>query len=44
MMANKTKREAIKAAFGSFIGIIFGTISKMIVAGFLIYYYFEALL
>lgn len=44
MMANKTKKEAIKAAFGSFIGIIFGTISKMIVAGFLIYYYFEALL
>ena len=44
MMANKTKREAIKAAFGSFIGIIFGTISKMIVAGFLIYYYVVALI
>ena len=44
MMANKTKREAIKAAFGSFIGIVFGTISKMIVAGFLIYYYVVALI
>ncbi len=43
MMANKTKREALKAAFGSFIGIVFGTISKLIVAGMLIYYYVVAL-
>jgi len=36
--------RALKATFGSFIGIMAGTISKLIVAGFLIYYYFEALI
>ncbi len=35
--------RALKATFGSFIGVMAGTISKLIVAGFLIYYYFEAL-
>lgn len=44
LMANKTHKEAVKAAFGSFVGIVFGTISKLIVGGFLIYYFVEALI
>lgn len=38
------RKQALRATFGSLIGILTGTISKLIVAGFLIYYYFEALI
>ena len=44
LFAGKNNKEAIKAGFGAFVGLIFGTISKLIVAGFLIYYYVEALI
>jgi uncharacterized protein len=43
MLAGKNTGTAIRAAIGSFIGFILGTISQLVVAGFLIYYYFEAL-
>ncbi len=39
MMAGKQKHEALKAAFGSFIGLMIGTLGKLIVAGMLIYYF-----
>ncbi|MDO9152810.1 MAG: DUF456 domain-containing protein [Paludibacter sp.] len=42
LMADKTHKNAVKAAFGSFVGILFGTIAKLIVAGFLLYYYVTA--
>lgn len=41
---NKSTKEAMRAAFGSFVGLLLGTISKLIVAGFMIYYYVEALI
>ena len=39
MLAGKQKHEALKAAFGSFIGLLIGTLGKLIVAGMLIYYF-----
>ena len=44
LTSNKNGREALRAAFGSFVGFLVGSVSKLIVAGFLIYYYVEALL
>lgn len=44
LSGNKSNKEALRAAFGAFVGFLLGTISKLIVAGFLIYYYFEALI
>jgi len=44
LLAGKASKEAIKAGFGSFVGFLLGTISKLIVAGFLIYYYVEAII
>jgi len=44
LLAGKASKEAIKAGFGTFVGFLFGTISKLIVAGFLIYYYVEAII
>jgi len=44
MLAGKETSKAIRAAFGSFIGFMAGTISQLVVAGFLIYYYFEAII
>lgn len=43
LLSGRTALEAIKAGFGSFIGFLLGTIGKLIVSGFLIYYYIEAL-
>ena len=43
LIAGKETKLAIKAGFGAFIGFLFGTIAKLIVGGFLIYYYVEAL-
>lgn len=39
LIAKKPTENAIKAAFGAFLGFIVGTVSKLIVAGMLIYYY-----
>lgn len=44
LLAGKNSKIAIKSAFGSFVGFILGTISKLIVAGMLIYYYVNALI
>jgi uncharacterized protein YqgC (DUF456 family) len=44
LLDNKSQKDALRAAFGSFIGFIIGTISKLIIAGFLIYHYIEALI
>lgn len=39
LIAQKPTHEAMKAAFGAFLGFIVGTVSKLVVAGMLIYYY-----
>jgi uncharacterized protein len=39
LLAGKQSHLAFKAAFGSFLGLIVGTLGKLIVAGMLIYYY-----
>jgi len=44
LSANKKSDEALKAAFGAFIGFVTGTVSKLIVSGFMIYYYAEAII
>jgi len=44
LLDNKTQKDAIRAAFGSFVGFIIGTVSKLIIAGFLIYHYIAALI
>ncbi len=44
MLAGKASNEAIRAGFGAFVGFLLGTISKLVVAGFLIYYYVEAVI
>ncbi len=44
LLDNKTQKDAIRAAFGSFIGFIIGTVSKLIIAAFLIYHYIAALI
>ena len=44
LTANKSSKDALRAALGSFVGILVGTTLKLIVSGFLIYYYFEAIL
>lgn len=44
IMGGKASAEAIKAGFGTFVGFLLGTLSKLIVAGFLIYYYVEAII
>jgi uncharacterized protein YqgC (DUF456 family) len=44
LSANKNSKEAIRAAFGAFMGFIVGTVSKLIVAGFMIYYFVEAMI
>lgn len=44
IMAGKASEDAIKAGFGTFMGFLLGTLSKLIVAGFLIYYYVKAII
>lgn len=39
LLAQKATPDALKAAFGAFLGFVIGTVSKLIVAGMLIYYY-----
>jgi uncharacterized protein YqgC (DUF456 family) len=44
LLASKGAKDALKAAFGSFVGFLLGTLSKLVVCGFLIYYYVHALI
>ncbi len=44
LTVNKSSHDALKVAWGSFVGILIGTTIKLIVAGFFIYYYAEAVL
>ncbi len=44
IIQGKSTNDAIRAGFGSFIGLLAGTIIKMICSGFMIYYYIEALI
>ena len=39
----KNAMAALKAGFGSFVGLLFGTILKLIACGMMIYYYISAL-
>jgi uncharacterized protein YqgC (DUF456 family) len=44
LLAGKATIQAIRAAFGSFMGFIFGTISQLVVAGCFLYYYCQAII
>jgi len=44
LLAGRNKAEAFRAGFGSFVGFLLGTISNLIVSGFLIYYYVAAII
>ncbi len=44
LTANRSSKDALRAAWGSFVGILVGTSLKLIVSGFLIYFYAEAVL
>lgn len=43
MTGGKTTEQAVKSALGSFIGFVFGTVAKLIVSGFIAYYFFSNL-
>jgi len=43
LLSGRASQDAIRAGFGAFIGFLAGTVTKLIVSGFLIYYYIEAL-
>ena len=42
LSGGKQTQAAIKAGFGSFIGLLLGIVSKLVVGGFLLYYAFVA--
>ena len=42
LSGGKQTQAAIKAGFGSFIGLLLGIVSKLVVGGFLLYYAIEA--
>lgn len=44
LLAGKEAQSAIRAAFGTFVAYLLGTVSKLVVAGFLIYYYVQAVI
>lgn len=44
LIAGQQSHKAFRAAFGSFVGLLAGTVAKLVVAGFLIYHYVLALM
>ena len=44
LLAGRTGREALRAGFGSFVGFITGTLAKLVVCGFFVFYYVKAVL
>lgn len=44
LLSGKQTRQALRAGFGAFIGFLLGSSAKLVVAGFLIFYYVDALL
>ena len=42
LLAGRTGREALRAGFGSFVGFITGTLAKLVVCGFFVFYYVKA--
>ena len=44
LLSGRASQDAIRAGFGAFVGFLAGTAAKLIVSGFLIYYYIEALI
>lgn len=42
-MSGKTSQQAMRAAFGSFVGFLFGTLIKLIASSFMIYHFVAAL-
>lgn len=44
LLTGRAIMPALKAGFGSFVGFMAGSVSKLVVAGFLIFYYIRALI
>ena len=44
LLSGRASKDAVKAGLGSFVGFLVGTVAKLIISGFLIYYYIEALI
>ena len=44
LLSGRTSQDAIKAGFGAFVGFLLGTVAKLTISVFLIYYYVEALI
>jgi uncharacterized protein YqgC (DUF456 family) len=44
LVDGKNQSDAIRAGFGTFVGMLVNMVSKLIIAGFFIFYYVEALL
>lgn len=44
LLSGRASADAVKAGFGSFVGFLLGTVAKLVVCGFLIYYYIKELI